>query len=681
MTTLQVEAPEPAVHERPRAEEAGGEPLRRLLVLWIAAAAFFRLITLSMESRIVGTISPPGFLAGVLVGLAQDLLVAFELVLLVVLVRRVLRAVPGVGVGVACAVFFLFHAYLLFDFLLYRGIGMRMDASFFAFLGEAAPFADSAWDAGLSRFLLGLALLAGVTLWISFYFRRVLPAVRVTGRSALVMAATCVAAVLGTTCVSPDVTYCANNAVFDLQYSIARRTIGADRLAPLGQMTRESVEQVAPFSQGETVEYVDPEYPLLKETRGFTGPVQFHVPIAPGERPHVVLLFMESFRAADVGVLGGRYDASPCFDRLAREGVLFTNCYACGVQTTRGVIASLFGIPPRFSRQAVQSGLPDLPLIGIADLFRRRGYRTGYFFNGSLDFEGKRAFFPRHGYDEVHGREHLAKRLPEAHGGSWGLDDEYLMPYVVEWLRRRDEAGVPTLVTMFTITHHHPWKVPPDFDAPVFDVDDPEYAAFLQSFYYSDHCLGRFVDLLRRAGLAEKTVLFILADTSTPMGEHYDNHMLVHHSFEENLRIPLLIVAPGRLRQGLVIDDVCSQLDLLPTVMDVFGLTGRNHAIGSSLVRRVPERVAYFNNPFVRRSLGLRHEDFKHVSKVDVGTSALYDLASDPREEHDVADRDPERAARYRGQVLALARFMEELYRHRRIAPPAGSHARAETDE
>ena len=114
--------------------------------------------------------------------------------------------------------------------------------------------------------------------------------------------------------------------------------------------------------------------------------------------------------------------------------------------------------------------------------------------------------------------------------------------------------------------------------------------------------------------------------------------------------------------------------------MDVFGLTGRNHAIGSSLVRRVPERVAYFNNPFVRRSLGLRHEDFKHVSKVDVGTSALYDLASDPREEHDVADRFPERAARYRRQVLALGQFMEELDRARRIAPPAGSYGLAETE-
>ncbi|UCE69996.1 MAG: sulfatase-like hydrolase/transferase, partial [Flavobacteriaceae bacterium] len=156
---------------------------------------------------------------------------------------------------------------------------------------------------------------------------------------------------------------------------------------------------------GETFVPVDPDYPLLRNTTGFTGPTHFDVDVPDTRPPHVVLLFMESFRSADIGTLGAahRPSVTPTFDALAEEGVLYTQFYGSGVQTTRAVIAGLFGIPPRFSRRAVQSDDVDFPLVGIQDVFREAGYRAAYYHNGPLDFELQTEFFGAHGFQDIQG--------------------------------------------------------------------------------------------------------------------------------------------------------------------------------------------------------------------------------------------------------------------------------------
>ena len=282
-----------------------------------------------------------------------------------------------------------------------------------------------------------------------------------------------------------------------------------------------NVDAVAEYltPAAETFERIDPEYPLLKRTTGFEGPTHFDLRVDGGERPHVVVLFMESFSARDVGTLGAKHQTSPSphFDRLSAEGVLFTNFYASGVQTTRAVIASLYGVPPRFSRRAIQSDVIDYPLIGLPELFGGRGYRNAFFHNGSLSFERKEDFFPRHGIEEMYGQEDVARRHPDAPRTSWGIHDEYLMEDIADWLTERDREGVPGFVTAFTVSNHHPWLVPDHFESNDFGIaGNEEYRQYLQSFSYSDYALGRFTELLKQRGLSEDVVLFVLADTPVP---------------------------------------------------------------------------------------------------------------------------------------------------------------------
>ncbi len=605
----------------PTLSYSGGAPIgvsdgvRRILPFVLAfavAPALFRIFGLAAVGiptfRVADDPAWSAYAAGVIIGTLQDLSVGVLALGLVLLAGRFRRLWLGAGLGVT--LFVCLHLYYLLDFLLFRATRIRMSHTFLEFFKFPRPFLDSAWEAGLSLLLLGsvFIVLMGVLFWVLSSRR----AVEGVGRATARVLALFVATVVIATQLLPRTThYAASNIVFrDLQNIVYNRehawfpTSNVDAVA----------EYLTPAA--ENFERIDPEYPLLKRTTGFEGPTHFDVRLDDGERPHVVLLFLESFSARDVGTLGAahRPAASPHFDRLSEEGVLFTNFYANGVQTTRAVIASLYGVLPRFSRRAIQSDIVDYPLIGLPELFGDLGYRNVFFHNGSLSFERKEDFFPTHGFEEIYGDEDVARRHPNAPRTSWGLHDTYLMEDLADWLADVEKVGVPGFITAFTVTNHHPWRIPDDFTPADFGVEgNEEYGDYLASFSYSDHALGYFADLLKQRGLSEKVVLFVLADTPVPMGERDGNYTLVRHLFEENVHIPFLIWAPGRLERGVRVEEVGSQVDLLPTMMDALGMTGLNHSTGTSLRRVVPERVTLFGNPFHLRLWGARAGRYKYL--------------------------------------------------------------------
>jgi hypothetical protein len=648
-----------------------------LVGLLAVTPTVFRLLALlrvGIPQFTVAEIPGPGDVAlAVAVGTLQDLCVAGVLLIPVLLVARRSRTA---GVWTLAGLFVASHLYFLLDLLLYQARRIRMSATFLEFLKFPKPFLDSAWSAGLGMLLLGgLVVLASGAMAAKVGFM-LLPtrgssvgpqrARAFIGAFLFVFGGT----VWATEGLPRTTHYASSNIVFrDLFRIVYDRESRWSDPAPASEA--EIVERyLSPAA--EVFERLDPEYPLLKRTTGFTGPSHFPVADVDGPPPHVVLLFIESFRAADVGVLGAVHQPSvtPRFDALSDQGVLYTEFYGNGVQTTRAVIASLFGVPPRFSRRAVQSDDVDYPLVGLQDVFSGAGYRTAYYHNGSLEFERKAEFFAAHGFEEIEGDQDVMDRHPEARGTSWGVDDEWLMGDLVAWLSAREVRGEAGFLTAFTVSNHHPWEAPPGYEPPVRASPPPgEYRDYLGTVSYSDRALGLFVDLLDEAGLKERVVLVVLGDTSQPMGEHDRNFMLVRHLYEENVRIPLLIWAPGRIPGPVQVRDVGSQVDLPPTLMDIAGVSGTNHAVGTSLRRVVPERTAYLTNPFHLRLRGMRLGDHKYIAAEAAEREALYDLIEDPAEMTDISGAEADLTAEFRSRVRAMARTLDRLWDEKRFVP------------
>ncbi len=561
---------------------------------------------------------------------------------------------------------------VLVDASMYHTTKIRLEVPFFAFINDIRCFWDSAKEKGIAwLYPLGV-LFFGFTIWIFqkaqgsvFFFKY---------NHFFLVFSSCFGGILffvrrG---FSEKVCYHIDHiVVLQLAWLVKKWIVFIARKGSLAKV--EALASDSIFNpQGEDVAFCCLTHPLFKYTKGFYGEKQAEVVIKTNEKPHIIFLFMESFRAKDVGVLGGKYKATPCFDKLSKEGVLFSRFYANSIKTSRVVTSSLFGIPSDISSFERSSEL-DMPFMSLADILSKEGYHNAYLHNGLLEFENQSSFFSRYGYKTLVGKEAILKKYPEADLTSWGVHDEYLMRYSADFLESQDQKGEPAFMTMFTISNHHPW-ISPQISSSYYEEEislqdvNPTYKKFLKTTHYSDQQLGYFIELLREKKLSEKTLIFVMGDHGHPMGEHDDNFCQQRYLYEENIHIPLLVIADGRIQNPCKIDALGSQLDLIPTVMDILQIKGFNHARGTSLLRKA-DRQVFFHNPYVYQWYGTCQGAHKFIYTKASKELELYNVIQDPHEKENLVEKHPKLAEKYLQDVKNYHEYYESLYENKLFVP------------
>ena len=418
-------------------------------------------------------------------------------------------------------------------------------------------------------------------------------------------------------------------------------------------------------------EYLDEQYPLVKRNTSFCEPDQRAVKWdgLGGKRPNIVMLFMESFRAFDIGAYGSTAGLTPNFDRLSKDGWLWENFYANGMQTPRGALAALCSILPRMAdpemgKQAIGRSDPNFPLKGLAEILKEQGYRTEYYHNGSLTFDNKEAFFRNLGFDHIYGMKALDPQRKYDYGGKWGYGDVIFAGQLAERLNKY-ESDEPLFLTAFTVTTHHPWRVP-DPKLKIVPETGGQYPKYQNCIYYSDYAIGTLFKKLNKK-VIDNTIFIILADTATPMGEHHKNFTLMKYLYEENYRIPFLVYAPGYIRQGRRFMEVASQVDIAPTLLDMLQFQCDNAMIGRSLLSKSEDSHAVFNNPYHSRWVGIRKGDYKYILQLNGNEESLYNLVDDPGERNNIIVDNRQIADVLRVMCMRKIEATQDLVKNNRI--------------
>ncbi len=400
--------------------------------------------------------------------------------------------------------------------------------------------------------------------------------------------------------------------------------------------------------------FISPRYPLLRKTFGFKGEKQFEIPKT--DKPNIVFLFMESFRAKNVGCLGGEIPASPCFDALSEKGVLFTDFIAGGLQTYRSFLAAFFSIPPHLETLSLKPYC-SLPLIGLPSILKENGYRTALIQGGSAAFDWTLPFFQTHGFDTILGKEDFPAGPNQT--TSWGLCDEALFSHAADWMGKQTD---PFFLSLFTISNHHPWDCPPDWNFSAPPGIPTFYQRFLQTFSYSDHALGQFIERLHKENLLDQTIFFIFGDHGQGMGERGRAADLHNDLYQENIHVPLLIlgngIAPAR------IGTPASQIDLLPTVLDLLNLSAIHHSTGKSLLRKGSPPL-FLSLPRGQKQVGCIDGKWKLTATPD--QTELYDLESDPHEQNNLAPSSLSRELEQKAR--SFFQNVEKIYQEKSWAP------------
>ncbi|MBM3192457.1 MAG: LTA synthase family protein, partial [Chlamydiae bacterium] len=528
-------------------------------------------------------------------GFCEDLFIASQQIALLWLI----------GPPFICIIALLQVVYII-DSFFYRKMEIRFNLSFFRFLKTPNLFLDSAIAMGVIPWLFSALILSITTYFTLSLFPIESPPFLLILSPLLLLA-------------YKKVSKNGHNILLLLEGQLFFRSSSQIKIATIPETL---------LPKCELATSVDPiRYPLLKMTEGFTGPRQFSF---SGNLPkHIIFIFLESFRAKNVGILGAKIGVTPHFDALAQKGIFFSQFYANGILTKDAMWASLTGVPPLFhpsSEDTLWSSslktLDDLPAITLATLLHKEGYHNLFIDGSSTSFDKFGPFLKNHHFDEIIGKEEITSHSPIR----WGVHDEYLFAKAANKLA--EFKGERLFTCIATISNHDPWKIPNHYSPPSFaEVSPPLYQNFLQTMHYTDHCLHNFIQELEKQNLLKESLLFILGDHGMHMVERSEPPGK-RNLYEEGIHVPLLIYAEGRIRSPLVISDPGSQIDLLPTVMDLLSIKGINHSVGTSLVRKQSNRTLFFGAPlYLGNASALRCGDDKfHKDPL------LFNLKNDPSE-------------------------------------------------
>ncbi|MEO7094847.1 MAG: LTA synthase family protein, partial [Polyangiales bacterium] len=359
---------------------------------------------------------------------------------------------------------------------------------------------------------------------------------------------------------------------------------------------------------------------------------------------NIVWVILESTGAQYLAPYGASVDPMPNLTRLAEHALVFENAYAVHPESIKGLYSMLCSFAPAPHVEADAYAADRLPCTSIAATFAQAGYRTGFFHSGRFAYLGMTHVVENRGFDQLEDAGNIGGKFES----SFGVDDASTARRTLEFIDAR--KGQPFFAVYSNISGHHPYTTPGEGARPFGEDDD--YHRYLSDLHRGDLALGLLIEGLRSRGLLDDTVWVVHGDHGEAFFQHENNFAHSLFIYEENVRVPFLVVVPGAFDRAVRAPQIASLLDLAPTLADLAGLPASPRWQGGSLLAPTPRIARFFVDQAVWQA-GLRDGDWKLVTEIESGRSHLFDLARDPDERLDLAAGEPARVDLYRKHLLA----------------------------
>jgi phosphoglycerol transferase MdoB-like AlkP superfamily enzyme len=312
----------------------------------------------------------------------------------------------------------------------------------------------------------------------------------------------------------------------------------------------------------------------------------------PEKHLNVVLISVESLSGEFLTAFGGTKGITPNLDALADKSLFFTNLYASGTRTVRGLEAIALSVPPTPGQSIIKR--PDNEqLFSLGSVFDGKGYDSMFVYGGYGYFDNMNYFFAHNGY-RVADRTNIPSEKVH-HGNIWGVADEDLYTLTMEEVDRAYAAGKPFFAHVMTTSNHPPFTYPDHR----IDIPSGKKGTRSGAVKYTDWAIG---DFLKRA--ADKpwfadTVFVITADHCASSWGRSALPLNRYH-------IPLLIYSPNHIQPNRV-DRLMSQIDIGPTLLGLLNFSYVSEFYGYDLFKLEPgrERVLLGNY----QKAGYLHDD------------------------------------------------------------------------
>jgi phosphoglycerol transferase MdoB-like AlkP superfamily enzyme len=307
-------------------------------------------------------------------------------------------------------------------------------------------------------------------------------------------------------------------------------------------------------------------------------------PATPARKWNVIQITIESLSAEYVGCYGSpEYqpkNLTPNLDRLSRESLWFSRCYAGGTRTVRGMEALSLSIPPIPGQSVLRrAGCENLTTLG--SVLQAKGYETAFLYGGDGFFDNMNYFFEANGYDIVDLPRQLGRGKQPTFANAWGACDEDAFAWSLEEADRAHAAGKPFHHFVMTTSNHRPYTWPAGkIDAGLVGREG--------GVAYTDYAIGAFLKAAQTKPWFKDTVFVIVADHCASVAGKRELEV-------RKYEIPLFIWSPGNIAPRQF-DTMMSQIDVAPTVLGLLGVDYLSRFVGADALAPSYRPRAFISN-------------------------------------------------------------------------------------
>lgn len=314
------------------------------------------------------------------------------------------------------------------------------------------------------------------------------------------------------------------------------------------------------------------------------------VPSASQAKPNIVFILMESMSASFMKEFGNEKNITPNLDKLAQQSVFFSNLYATGTRTVRGMEAVTLCIPPTPGQSIVKR--PDnQDLYTVSNVFEDKGYQNSFFYGGDGYFDNMNCYFGGNGFtlydrgrgsvlsDKIKTQRHIIDDSDVTFENAWGICDEDIYNKMLQIADQHYASKEPFFNFVMTTSNHRPYTYPAG------KIDIPSGKNREGAVKYADFALGQLLEKAKTKPWFQNTVFVIIADHCASSAGKDEIDVANYH-------IPAFIYnLPAQTPQK--IQRQCSQIDLFPTLFAMLRWNYRSNFFGKNALAADYKERAY----------------------------------------------------------------------------------------
>lgn len=297
----------------------------------------------------------------------------------------------------------------------------------------------------------------------------------------------------------------------------------------------------------------------------------------PELKKNIVLISIESLSADFMEHYGNTQKITPFLDSLATKSLMFTNLYATGNRTVRGLEALTLCIPPTAGESVIKRE-NNKNKFTTGSVFKSKGYDVKFLYGGYSYFDNMEDFYKGNGYDIIDRNNFKTEEISFAN--VWGVADEDMAKKAIQVMNQEAKSGKPFFNHWMTVSNHRP------FTYPEGRIDIPGTAKSREGgVKYTDYSIKKFFELAKKQDWYKNTVFVIVADHCASSAGKTELPM-------DKYRIPAMIFSEGFI-QPQQFNPTMSQIDVMPTLLGLLNFNYKTKFLGQDVFKENFQPKAY----------------------------------------------------------------------------------------